>query len=127
MALQTLYRGNTEGVTHISSIANQKPLLCNSDSGRKPKEISRDAQEFGGIRDGWLMLRCVWKLQRSITGYRSGRQTQGRVPVQSPCASMAALIAISQRLCMFCRWASVVAQIGKESACSAGEPGLIPG
>ena len=79
------------------------------------------------IRDGWLMLRCVWKLQRSITGYRSGRQTQGRVPVQSACASMAALIAISQHLCMLCRWASVVAQIGKESACNGGDPGSILG
>ena len=59
------------------------------------------------------MLRCVWKLQRSITGYCSGRQTQGRVHMQSACASMAVLIAISQHLCMFCQWASVVAQIGR--------------
>ena len=127
MALESLQRGNTEGVTHISSIANRKPLLCNSDSGRKPEEVSREAQEFGGIRDGWSMLRCVWKLQQSITGYRSGRQTQGRVPMQSACSSMARLIAISQHLCMFCQWASVVAQIGKESDCNAGEPSSIPG
>ena len=108
-------------------MANQKPLLCNSDSGRKPEEVNREAQEFGGIRDGWSMLRCVWKLQVSITGYCSGRQTQGRVPIQSACASKAALIAISQHLCMFCRWGSMVAQIGKVSSCNAGEPGLIPG
>ena len=55
---------NPEGVTPISSITNRKPLLCNSDSGRKPEEVSRVAPEFGGIRDGWSMLRCVWKLQR---------------------------------------------------------------
>ena len=95
---------NPEGVTPISSIANRKPLLCNSDSGRKPEEVSRVAPEFGGIRDGWSMLRCVWKLKRSITGYCSGRQTQGRVHMQSACASMAVLIAISRQLCMFCPW-----------------------
>ena len=125
MALETLQRGNTEGVTHISSIANQKPPLCHSDSGNKPEEVSREAQEFGGIRDRWSMLRC--ELQRSITGYCSGRQTQGSVHMQSAYASMAVLIAISQHLCMFCQWASMVAQIGKESACNAREQSLIPG